>query len=250
MTQVLAPFRPFDPAQERVRFAERSARRVRPFLAGQALADSVRTLLVHESMRLPVYHFPREDVQMDLLEVVEETEEETRYSVRVGERTAERAAWTDAGLEGYVAFEWDAMDAWYEEDDEVFAHARDPYHRVDVLNSTRHVRVEVDGVTVADTRRPRLLFETGIPKRYYIPKLDVRMDLLTSTATHTVCPYKGTASYWSVTVGGRTHEDLVWGYPLPIPECPKIENHLCFYNEKVDIWVDGELEERPQTPFA
>lgn len=250
MTQVLAPFKPFDPAQEHVRFAERSARRVRALLAGETVADSTRTLLVHETMKLPVYHFPPEDVRLDLLEPTAEEGATTRYSVHIGDRVAEDAAWAAADLDGYVAFDWDAMDAWFEEDDEVFKHARDPYHRVDVLNSSRHVRVEVDGETVAETRRPRLLFETGLPTRYYIPKVDVRMELLTPTKTHTVCPYKGTASYWSVSVGGKAYEDIVWGYPTPIVECPKIENLLCFYNEKVDVWVDGELEERPKTPFG
>jgi uncharacterized protein (DUF427 family) len=142
------------------------------------------------------------------------------------------------------------MDAWYEEDDEVFVHPRDPHHRVDVLNSSRHVKVVVEGVVVAETRRPRLLFETGLPTRYYIPKIDVRMDLLEPTDSITACPYKGRASYWSVRAGERLLEDLVWVYPAPIPECPKIENLLSFYNEKVDIYVDGELQPRPKTHWS
>jgi uncharacterized protein (DUF427 family) len=132
----------------------------------------------------------------------------------------------------------------------VFVHPRDPYHRVDVVHSSRHVKVVVDGEVVAETTRPRLLFETGLPTRYYIPKLDVRMDLLQPTDSVTACPYKGRARYWSVRVGDRTLKDLVWSYPAPIPECPKIEGLLSFYNERVDIYVDGELQPRPKTQWS
>jgi uncharacterized protein (DUF427 family) len=112
------------------------------------------------------------------------------------------------------------------------------------------VRVEVDGETIAVTNRPVLLFETGLPTRYYIPKLDVRMDLLESSDTTTHCPYKGDASYWNLRLGDKTFKDFVWVYRRPIPEIPKIENLLCFYNEKVDLYVDGVLQERPTTPFS
>jgi uncharacterized protein (DUF427 family) len=150
-----------------------------------------------------------------------------------------------------MAFYWDKMDAWFEEDEQVFAHARDPYKRVDILPGTRHVRVVLGGEVVADTRYPRLLLETGIITRYYIPEQDIRMDLLESTETITYCPYKGKASYWNVNVGGKEFTDIVWGYPAPIPECPKIENLLCFYDEKVDaVYVDGELQARPVTPWS
>ena len=153
-------------------------------------------------------------------------------------------------LEGHIGFEWDRLDHWFEEDDEVFVHPRSPYHRVDVLNSSRHVRVELGGVTVAETHRPRLLFETGLPTRYYMPKVDVRMDLLTPTDLRTRCPYKGEAVYWTAEAGGRPYEDVVWSYPAPIPECPKIEGLLCFYNERADIFVDGELQEKPKTKWS
>ena len=142
------------------------------------------------------------------------------------------------------------MDSWYEEDDEIFVHARDPYTRVDVLNSSRAVRVEVDGKVVAETKRPRLLFETGLPTRYYIPKQDVRMDLLERSESTTRCPYKGVASYWSLRLGNKHYQDLVWSYEAPIPECPKIENLLCFYNEKVDLYIDGERQDRPHTHWS
>ena len=180
-----------------------------------------------------------------------------RWNLELDGRKVENAAWSYTGtdpehapLKDHVAFFWNKVDAWYEEDDEVFVHARDPYHRVDVLNSSRHVRVVVDGLTVAESSRPRLLFETGLPTRYYIPKVDVRMDVLEPTDTTTACPYKGRASYWSVKVGDRLLKDLAWGYPAPIPECPKIENLVSFYNEKVDIYVDGELQATPVTQWS
>jgi uncharacterized protein (DUF427 family) len=142
------------------------------------------------------------------------------------------------------------MDAWFEEDDEVFVHPRDPYHRVDVLNSSRHVKVTLGGELVAETRRPRLLFETSLPVRYYIPMLDVKMELLDPSDTISRCPYKGVAAYWSVRAGGTVHPDLAWSYRSPIPECPKIENLIAFFNERVDLEVDEERLERPQTPWS
>ncbi len=132
----------------------------------------------------------------------------------------------------------------------MFRHPRDPYHRVDVLGSSRHVQVRVGGVLIAESRRPRLLFETGLPVRYYLPKLDVRLDLLTPSPTRTRCPYKGEAVYWSVQAAGDVYENIVWSYPAPIPETPKIENLLAFFNEKTDIVVDGVAQERPVTRWS
>jgi uncharacterized protein (DUF427 family) len=143
------------------------------------------------------------------------------------------------------------MDRWLEEDDEVWVHPRDPYHRVDVLNSSRHVQVKIGGEIVADTRRPRLLFETGLPTRYYFPKVDVRLDLLADSDTASRCPYKGVASYYSAQVGNQVIQDAAWYYQLPIPECPKIENMICFFDERVEaILVDGEALPRPTTPWS
>ena len=243
---------------------EESPRRVRVVFGGATVADSRHVLLMREARYLPVYYFPMEDVRMDLLVPTERTTrcpykgEASYWTVKVGDREAENAVWgyqeplpERAAIRGHVAFYWDRMDAWYEEDDEVFVHPRDPYHRVDVLHSSRHVRVVAGGETMAETDRPRLLFETGLPTRYYIPKLDVRMDLLEPSDTKTRCPYKGQASYYSVRAGGKLVKDLVWYYPAPIPECPKIENLLCFFNEKVDvIYVDGEAVPAPKTPWS
>ncbi len=142
------------------------------------------------------------------------------------------------------------MDAWYEEEEEVFVHARDPYKRVDVLPSSRHLRVEIAGETVAETRRPYLLFETSLPTRYYIPQEDARLDLLEPSDLKTPCPYKGIASYWSVKIGDYVAENVVWSYRETISECPKIKDLLCFFNERADIYLDNELQARPQTPWS
>jgi uncharacterized protein (DUF427 family) len=142
------------------------------------------------------------------------------------------------------------MDAWFEEDEEVFTHPRDPYTRVDVLASSRHVRIEVGGVTVAESVKPTLLFETGLPARYYVPKPDVRMDLLVHSDTVSECPYKGQAEYWSVRAGAELHPDLAWSYRAPFEESAKIAGLIAFYDEKVDVYVDGVRQERPLTKFA
>jgi uncharacterized protein (DUF427 family) len=240
---------------------EHSPRRVRAYFDNELIVDSQRVLLVFETKRPPVYWFPTADVRMELLAPNEPGAAApsgiVRWHSNGTRKTADNLAWTYADpagdlapLRDHIAFYWNAIDAWYEEDEQVYVHPRDPYTRVDTVHSSRHVRVEVDGQTVAETNRPVLLFETGLPTRYYIPKLDVRMDLLEPTETVTHCPYKGDASYWDLRVGDKTHKDFVWVYRRPIPEIPKIENLLCFYNEKVDLYLDGELQERPISPFS
>src|SRR3989441_11996898 len=201
---------------------EPTAKRVRAFVGGVAIADSCRVMMMFETARLCVYYFPVEDVRTDLLVATSKVVrspakgDATYYSIAVDGRTVENAAWRyldpPAGcpdLAGFIGFHWKLMDAWFEEDDEVFVHARfeeddevfvrarDPYHRIDVLNSSREVRVVFGGQTVAVTRRARFLFETGLPVRYYIPKDDVRIDLLQSSQMKTACAYKGpTSMYW------------------------------------------------------
>lgn len=254
------------PATERARLKdgvhiELSPRRVRAYFDHQLIADSQRVLLVFETKRPPVYWFPTADVRMNLLAVKKPAggagSGTLRWRSDTGGRVADNLAWSYAEpsgdlapLQGHIAFYWNAIDSWYEEDEEVFVHPRDPYTRVDAVHSSRNVRVEVEGNVIAETNRPVLLFETGLPTRYYIPKLDVRMDLLESTDTVTHCPYKGAAGYWSLRLGDKTYKDFVWAYPNPIPEIPKIENLLCYYNEKVDLFVDGTLQERPVSPFS
>jgi uncharacterized protein (DUF427 family) len=253
-------------ASERARLKEGvhieySPRRVRAFFDNQVIADSQRVLLVYETKRPPVYWFPIADVRMDLLArkdpVVGATSNTVHWHPTSAGKIVENLAWSYADPTGdlgpltdHIALYWNAIDAWYEEDEQIFVHPRDPYTRVDTVHSSRHVRVVVDGTTVAETNRPVLLFETGLPTRYYISKLDVHTDLLEPTETVTHCPYKGDANYWSLRVGEKIYKDFVWVYRRPIPEIPKIENLLCFYNEKVDLYVDGELQERPISPFS
>jgi uncharacterized protein (DUF427 family) len=238
---------------------ERSAKRVRGYLGGKLAVDSAQPVLVWEKPYYPTYYFPIADVRADLTPDggahSPSRGEAVTYTVAVGNRRAEGGAlrYPDSPIEelrGLVRFEWDAVEAWFEEDEEVFVHPRDPYSRIDILPSSRHVRVEVAGVTVADSISPRLLFETGLPVRYYLPQTHVRMDLLEHSDTVTHCPYKGSAEYWSVRAGDDLHHDLVWGYRAPVPESQKVAGLVAFYNEKVDIYVDGVLQERPRTPFS
>ena len=242
---------------------EPTPRWVRVTFNGETIADSKRVLLLRESGHLPIYYFHPDDVATEFLEpTTHHTHcpykgEASYWRVKVGQRAVDNAVWSyldpiskSAAIKGYKAFYWHKMDAWYEEEEEVFVHARDPYKRVDVMPSSRHIRVVVNGQTVADSRRSHLLFETGLPTRYYLPQADVRMDLLEATEKQTRCPYKGVAGYWSARVGDGLIENVVWSYPAPIPECPKIKGLLCFFNEKVDIYVDSVLQERPQTPWS
>jgi uncharacterized protein (DUF427 family) len=156
-----------------------------------------------------------------------------------------------AGLAGTVRFDWDAVDAWFEEDEEVFVHPRSPYTRVDALRSTRQVRVELDGVVLASSPSPVMVFETGLPTRYYLNRTEVNAEHLVPTGTVTACPYKGkTSGYWSVRVGETVHVDLAWAYDFPTRQLLPIAGLIAFYNEKVDIFVDGERLGRPVTHFS
>jgi uncharacterized protein (DUF427 family) len=251
------------PRRKGVIYFEDSPRRIRARLGAETVVDSSRAKLLHEHRHLPVYYFPKDDVRMDLLEPSDHSSicpykgEASYWSVRVGERVAENAVWgypepiEDAPpLAGYVAFYWGTMDEWLEEDEPAIVHARDPYHRVDVLDSSRHVRVIVAGEVVAETRRAKALFETGLPARWYIPPQDVRSELLVESDQRTGCAYKGFASYWSVKVGDQLEQDLVWTYRDPRREVESITDHLAFFNERVDLEIDGELQERPITQWS
>ncbi len=242
---------------------ERSPKRVRVLLGGEVVADTLGALLVWENPYYPVYYIPASDVRAELVPagpVPAGTRpahfgEGELFTVKAATASAEHAARryphsTADQLRDAIRFDWNAMDEWLEEDEPVYTHARSPYTRVDILASSRHVRVEIDGVTVADSRSPRILFETGLPPRYYLPITDLRTDLLRPSATHTSCPYKGTASYWSVDTGTAVHEDVAWTYRAPLPESQKIAGLACFYNEKVDVYINDEKQERPRTHFS
>jgi uncharacterized protein (DUF427 family) len=236
---------------------EPGQKRVRIMLGGECVADTTRPLLVWEKPYYPTYYIPLEDVTDGVLVGSSETRrspsrgEAAVFDVKVAHATAAAAAYrhTESPIEAirdHVAFDWKAMDQWFEEDVEVFVHPRDPYTRVDVLGSSRTVRIEIDGTVLAETSGPTALFETGLPRRWYVPKTHVRLDLLTPTATATECPYKGTARYWSY----GEHTDIVWSYPFPAAEVAGIAGLMAFYDEKVDVYVDGELQERQRTQFS
>jgi uncharacterized protein (DUF427 family) len=202
------------------------------------VADSRRAKLLIEygPGRLPTYIFPEEDVRTDLLT----PDGDLRLDGDVLEGVARQ-------VEGGWTFTWDGRVSWFEEAQEVVVHPRIPAHRVDAIPSERHVVIEVAGEVIADSRRPTAVFETSLPVRWYLPQEDVRMDLLEPSDKVTSCPYKGTARYWSVRAGGELHDDLVWSYPDPIPEQPKLKDLVAFFDEHVDVTVDGERQERPTT---
>ncbi|MBP2329891.1 uncharacterized protein (DUF427 family) [Kibdelosporangium banguiense] len=234
---------------------EQGAKRVRVYLGGVLVADTLTPVFVWEIPYYPAYYIPREDVRVELIGTGNTDRspsrgEATLFTVKAGGKEAVDAAriYADSPIEelrGLVRFDFAAMDSWFEEDEEIYVHPRDPYKRVDILASSRHVRVKIDGVTVAESRNARLLFETSLPTRYYLPKTAVRMDLLEPSDTRTACPYKGEASYYSAKVGDRMHEDVAWYYDTPLPESQKIAGLVAFYNEKVDTFVDGVLQPRP-----
>ena len=240
---------------------EQGAKRVRAYLGGRVVVDTMRPWLVWEVPYYPAYYFPVQDVRTDLL-VPSATVTHTpsrgdaqHFTIKAGGKTAEDAALRYlespiAELRDLIRLDWDSMDGWFEEDEEVYTHPRDPYTRVDILPTSRQVRVELDGVVLAESTNARVLFETGLPPRWYIPKTDVRMELLAPTGTATHCPYKGQAQYWAVRVGDRLVEDLAWSYRTPLPESQKIAGLVAFYNERVDLFIDGQLQERPDTKFG
>ncbi|MET9814705.1 DUF427 domain-containing protein [Streptomyces sp. NPDC006355] len=243
---------------------EPSERWVRGRKGDITVVDSRHPVLVWEPhLPVPQYAFPREDVRTDLLRPAQHpptgthTGSQIFYDLRAGGDVRPNAAWTFPAddLAGHIAFEWfrradTGLDHWYEEEEEIFIHPRDPHKRVDALPSSRHVQVEIDGRTVADTRAPVLLFETSLPIRYYVPREDVRLDLFDANDHSTGCPYKGTATYWSWRGEGDVPPNIVWSYPAPLPAVAAIKDRLAFYNEAVDITVDGERLERPVTPFS
>lgn len=237
------------------------AKRVRVRFAGETLADTLGARLLIETGHVPVYYFPRPDVRMDLLHRTQHSThcpfkgDATYWTAEVDGRRAENAVWSYEApydeveeIRDFVAFYWDRVDQWLEEDQEVAVHPRSPFVRIDVLSSRRPVRVTLAGQVVAETRRALFLFETGKPVRYYIPQEDVRMDLLVDSSTQTACPYKGSARYWSAAVNGQRVEDVAWSYPVPLGEVRQIAGHVCFFDEKVStVEVDGRVMPKPDT---
>ncbi|KAH7926101.1 DUF427-domain-containing protein [Leucogyrophana mollusca] len=237
-------------------YIESSPRRVRVLFGGKYIVDTKQAKLVYvysfvtwEKPFYPTYFFHTSDLSSSHLRQSSEVREGVKiYDLVVGDREAKDAVteFTDKNSElaGLLKVNFGSADTWLEEDERIYVHPKDPYKRVDVLQSSRHVRVEVNGVEVANTNRPRLLFETSLRVRTYMPLTDVRVDLLRPSNTTTECPYKGVANYYSVQLpNGEVHKDIVWYYRTPQPECGQMIGYVAFYDEKVDVWVDGEKQQ-------
>jgi uncharacterized protein (DUF427 family) len=235
-------------------------RRIQAFLGGEKVLDTTQALYVWEWPYYPQYYIPLADVRRDLLIPEGDTQQTGRgvtepHGLRAGGIHRSHAAriLTNSpvdGLTGTVRFDWAALDAWFEEDEQVFVHPRSPYVRIDALRSNRPVRVELEGIVLADSPSPVMVFETGLPTRYYLSRTDVDFGHLIPTDTVTACPYKGiTSGYWSIRAGDTVHRDLAWAYDFPTRQLLPIAGMVAFYNEKVDIFLDGRQLERPQTHF-
>ena len=237
---------------------EPAPRRVRGYLDDELVFDTTAARYVWEVPYYPQYYIPLADVRAEFLRDEDHPQKvqlgPSRLQSLVGagqtHQSAARVFDGDGPVAGVVRFEWDAL-RWFEEDEPIFGHPRNPYSRVDALRSHRHVRVELDGVVLADTRAPVLLFETGLPTRYYIDRTDIAFEYLEPSPTQSLCPYKGvTSGYWSVRIGEAIHPDLAWTYHYPLPAVAPIANMVAFYNEKLDIIVDGVALLRPNTQFS
>jgi uncharacterized protein (DUF427 family) len=236
-------------------------RRVRARLADEWVLDTTRALYVWEWPYFPQYYVPMADVHTELL-----IDEQHHQRIHRGETQLFSLAASGlvrpgavrlhtasplAGVEGTARFEWEALDHWFEEDEEVFVHPRSPYTRVDALRSTRRVRIELEGIVLAESSSPVMVFETGLPTRYYLNQTEVDGSHLVASDTVTACPYKGrTTGYWSVRVGDELQPDLAWKYDFPTRQLLPIAGLIAFYNEKVDVFLDGELQARPVTHFS
>src|SRR5262252_6116655 len=230
-----------------VNHVEPVPRRIRAFLGGEKVLDTTGALYVWEWPYYPQYYIPLADVRRDLLVSEGHTQQSRRGSFEAHTLQADSPV---PGLARTVRFDWAALDAWFEEDEQVFVHPRNPYVRVDALRSTRPVRVELDGVVLAESPAPVMVFETGLPTRYYINPTEINFDHLIPSDTVTSCPYKGTTSrYWSVRVGDAVHPDLAWAYDFPTRQLQPIAGLVAFYNEKVDLFLDGQRLQRPKTHF-
>ena len=261
---------------------EPTAKRIRAVLDGSTVVDTTRALLVWEPRRIvPSYAIPADDIAAELVPADETVADAAgtigahlpelsgrpvldpsvpfavhstggrAADLRAGEQNRPGAGFypADPALAGYVVLDFGAFDAWYEEDELNVAHPRDPFHRIDILPSSRHVRVELDGHVLAESSRPTLLFETMLPTRYYLPHDDIRAEL-TLSGTRTYCAYKGRASYWSAAAGDRVVPDIAWAYQQPLHDAAQVRGLVAFFNERLDVIVDGESADRPITPWS
>lgn len=238
-----------------------TTKRVRARLGGTFVADSTNARLFSDAPYPRAYAFPRADVQEDLLGPPTRVEDGpfgpvASHDVRVGDRSVARAVHHhpeprgDPALADLLVFDWDKMDAWYEEDEEVFVHPHDPYHRIDVRKGSRHIIIERDGTRLAESHRPTVLFETGLPVRYYLPQTDVRLDRLRPSTKTTGCAYKGFADYFHAETAKGLAEDIAWTYRSPHLDAYPVQGLVAFFDERVDVIVDGERQARPETPWS
>jgi uncharacterized protein (DUF427 family) len=248
------------PPRGKVLYLEPTPKRLRVEVGGVTIADSRRAMMLHESGQQPIFYFPPQDVRA---EVLKDSDRQTHcpkkgdasyYTIRAGGEEVKDGAWYYPNplpgappIKDLIAFYFNRMGRWLEEGEQIHVHPRDPYHRVDVLATDRHIRISLDGALLAETDRALALFESNLPTRWYLPIEDVRAELEPSD-TITRCPYKGTASYYSVQLEGG--KDLVWYYEQPLDEVGRIKGLVCFFNEKVDIELDGELQGRPDSPWS
>ncbi len=236
-----------------VLYLEDVPKRIRGVLGGETILDTRRGKMLHETGEFIQWYIPLEDVRAELLEPSNKRASDPYkgdamfYNARVGERIEPNASWSyerppraSAFLRGLAAFDFDRLDAWFEEDDQIFGHPRDSYRRFDCRHTSEHVEVRVAGETIADTRRAIKLFETSGPPRYYIPLDDVKPEALTPSETRTLCPYKGEAAYYNVRGGAQTVTDGAWTLPAPFGEAVVTLGHVSFWRE-TEVSADGEL---------
>ena len=260
---------------------EPTGKRVRAVLDGDTVVDSTRAVLLWEPRRVvPSWAVPAEDLAAELVAAAPVALADERVGHRMPEvsrrpvldpsipfavhtaegqpvdvvhgqqvRPAAGLRLTDPDLAGYVVLDFDAFDSWWEEDEPNLGHPRDPFHRIDILRSSRRVRIELEGELLAESTRTRMLFETLLPTRFYLPREDISAPLVTS-ATRTTCAYKGHASYLSPVVKGVEVPDLAWTYPTPLREAAEVSGLVAFFDERVDVLVDGTRRERPVTPWS
>ncbi|TDW23707.1 DUF427 domain-containing protein [Kribbella kalugense] len=223
-------------------------RRIRAMLDDRVVVDTMDAIYLWEFPPYPQYYVPLADVADGVLTDTGETKTFEHGVARVHTAGSGKAWVYDDGVaKDRVRFQWDALDSWFEEDEEVFVHPRNPYSRVDAVKSARRFQVSGDGVVLADSDSTVIVFETGLPPRYYFPRTAVNFAHLTPTDTVTACPYKGrTSAYWSV----PSVPDVAWSYDFPTANLLPIAGHVAFFNEQVDLTVDGVPQERPITPFS
>lgn len=230
--------------------AQHTPRRVRGLFNGRYAFDTTKAFHVWEYPNYPQFYVPissfTADAKLEKAAPVQGTNDAAYLGhLTVGNTTTDRVViFKTNALQDLVKVDFRAIDQWFEEEVPIYCHPKDPYKRIDILQSTRHIKVVKEGVLLAETSSPLLLLETTLRTRYYLPPTSVKWEHLRPSDTASLCPYKGRANYHHVKIDGQVYRDLVWYYRYPTPESAPVAGYLCFYNEMVDIYVDGEKEER------